>query len=233
MTLAVARGIDDLAHERREPTARHADLAKDALVFCRRHESESVGEGRGPDPLELVDERLVDSITTATGRLCPRPDQIEVRSTFSARRRRTCAVSLWSLPMRLVPGAARASPRGRRIARGRSPSAPTATSSTAVPTNAMSSLVDLGRHGRRLGRADHRPGSADGAPRRRQPSVPSLPEPPTRAQGVRSVDPATMLVTNHSSSIRATSMSAAVTSAPFRSRRRCSGTRSAACPGHR
>ena len=42
--------LDDLAHERREPTARRTDLAKDALVFGRRHEAEAVGERRRRDP---------------------------------------------------------------------------------------------------------------------------------------------------------------------------------------
>jgi hypothetical protein len=55
-----AVGSDQLTHHRCEPCTRQPDVPKDALVLRRRHESEPVGEGRGPDPRECAQHGPVD-----------------------------------------------------------------------------------------------------------------------------------------------------------------------------
>ena len=205
-------------HERREPI-------RLACGSSRRSSASSAG-GTNPSRSAVrsparsargVDERLVDSerLRSAIGRLCPRPDQVEVPRRVLRKEGAECAVSRWSLRTRwLVPGAARASPRGRSIARGRAArAAPTATSSTAVPTKAISSLVWTLAGTRPTARTSRIVAPArNGAPRRRQPSVPSLPVLRQGSGSARSIPPR-MLVINHRPSIRATSMSATVASA--------------------
>jgi hypothetical protein len=51
--------VDELAYDSREPLALRTDRAKLALVFGRRHESESDGRGRGTDQRDSVRDRLV------------------------------------------------------------------------------------------------------------------------------------------------------------------------------
>ncbi len=75
--------FDDLPHHRREPVTLRTDLAKDALVLGRRHESEAVGQGRGADPREGARDRLVDSDNFATSR--DRSSQFRFFSQFCAR----------------------------------------------------------------------------------------------------------------------------------------------------
>ena len=88
--------------------------------------------------------------------------------------------------------------------RTRSPSRPTATSSTDVPTNAISSLVWTLAGTRPTARTSGLSPRLSG--RRFSPTAARLASwLPTRAQGVSGADPPTMLVISHCPSIRATS----------------------------
>jgi hypothetical protein len=71
---------DQFVHQG-QPKALLADLTEDALVLCRRRESQPVGGGRRCDPLHLVRDRLVDrdsSVPSERDRGCAGPHREEI-----------------------------------------------------------------------------------------------------------------------------------------------------------
>ena len=138
--------LDELSHHLREPLARCPDLAQERLVLGGRREAEAVGERRRPGsarqrsrpPGRWPRPPARSCSDRSRGRPCRSPPRRSRRAAGERARRRSGACRT----QRLAPGALRASPPGRSTARARAARARRrTTTSSAVPTNATSSLA--------------------------------------------------------------------------------------------
>ena len=215
-----APGCRDVAHQHREAAALPTDLAQDPLVLGRRHEPEPVGTRGGPNACERIQDGPVQCGCRGPATRQPDgPDRVEPLVNV-----------LREQQPHVVRVALELAVRERALLKGPEPF----RSVVRLTEDSQSEQAD-GHHEHRSAdecdeqldvdprrQAPDRSGDRVVAPAQRMPRAgddpalaASLPELPTRAQGLSGAVPLTMLVISHFPSIRATSWSARVIDQAF------------------